>query len=140
MLRPDPEQRRKRCAGLAVFGLASLGCGLAPATGALIVARGAQGVGGAAMSVTAFALIGSVYRGPDLGKAMGVFGAVTGLGAAAGPMAGGVLTQYLSWRAAFFANIPLVLITLALTRAIPAPAGRPERSRLDLPGTAAFAV
>lgn len=80
-------------AGLAVFGCASLACGSAPTVGVLVAARAVQGAGGAAMAVTAFALIGSVYRGPDLGRAMGVFGAVTGLAAALGPMLGGVVTQ-----------------------------------------------
>lgn len=92
--------------GLTVFALASLCCALAPGTGLLIASRAVQGIGGAAMSVSTFALIGAVYRGPDRGTAMGVFGAVTGLGAAVGPMLGGVLTEYLSWRAAFLLNLP----------------------------------
>ncbi|MFI1362034.1 MFS transporter [Streptomyces griseochromogenes] len=127
-------------AGLAVFGVASLLCGLAPDAGALIAARGVQGVGGAAMAVTAFALIGSVYRGPDLGRAMGVFGAVTGLAAAAGPMLGGVLTQYLDWRAVFFLNLPLVAVTVALSLRVLAPGRQGTGTRVDLPGVIAFAV
>lgn len=127
-------------AGLTVFALASLGCALAPDTGLLIASRAVQGVGGAAMSVSAFALIGAVYRGPDRGNAMGVFGAVTGLGAAVGPMLGGVLTQYLSWRAAFLLNLPLVAGTVALTLRVLANDRRPRGHRIDLPGTAAFAV
>ncbi|MBC2876454.1 MULTISPECIES: MFS transporter [Streptomyces] len=127
-------------AGLTVFGLASLACGLASDTGVLITARAVQGIGGAAMAVTTFALIGAVYRGPDMGRAMGVFGAVTGLAAAVGPMLGGVLTQYLGWRAVFFLNLPLVAVTVALSLRV-LTAGRPDAGiRVDLPGTVAFAV
>ncbi|MEU7430294.1 MFS transporter [Streptomyces sioyaensis] len=128
--------------GLAVFGIASLVCGLAPNAGVLIAARGVQGVGGAAMAVTSFALIGSVYRGPDMGRAMGVFGAVTGLSAAAGPMLGGVLTQYLSWRAVFYLNLPLVAVTIALSLRVLATTERQGTAgtRLDLPGMMAFAL
>ncbi|MFF2073705.1 MFS transporter [Kitasatospora sp. NPDC058162] len=143
-------------AGLAVFGLASLACGAAPTVGVLIAARGVQGVGGAAMAVTTFALIGSVYRGPDLGRAMGVFGAVTGLAAALGPVLGGVLTEYAGWRSVFLVNLPLTVFTLLLSlRVLPGgrrrgvgsgsasgepAAARPGAGRIDLPGTLAFAV
>ncbi|GAB2702399.1 MFS transporter [Kitasatospora kifunensis] len=132
-------------AGLAVFGLASLACGLAPSAGALIAARGLQGVGGAAIAVTTLALIGSVYRGPDLGRAMGVFGAVTGLAAAAGPMLGGLLTQYLGWRAVFLLNLPFVAATIVLSaRVLESRARTWQRptsaARLDLPGAATFAL
>ncbi|MFI8455546.1 MFS transporter [Kitasatospora sp. NPDC085464] len=128
--------------GLAVFGAASLACGLAPNVGVLITARGVQGVGGAAMAVTALALLGSGYRGPDLGRAMGVFGAVTGLAAAVGPVLGGVVTQYASWRAVFFLNLPLVAVTAALSRRVlPVPTGRRTAgARIDLPGALAFAL
>ncbi|NSC20071.1 MFS transporter [Streptomyces albus subsp. chlorinus] len=127
-------------AGLAVFGLASLACGLAPGVGVLVAARGVQGVGGAAMAVTAFALTGSVYRGPDMGRAMGVFAAVTGLAAAAGPMLGGILTQCLGWQAVFLLNLPLVAVTAALSLRVLEPGGRGTGKRVDLPGVLAFAV
>ncbi|WP_073448057.1 MFS transporter [Streptomyces yunnanensis] len=127
-------------AGLVVFGIASLVCGLAPNVGVLVAARGVQGIGGAAMAVTTFALIGSVYRGPDMGRAMGVFGAVTGLAAAAGPILGGVLTQYVSWRAVFFLNLPLVALTVALSLRGLATGRQGAGMRIDLPGMIAFAV
>jgi EmrB/QacA subfamily drug resistance transporter len=127
-------------AGLLVFGVASLACGLAPDVGSLIAARGMQGIGGAAIAVTTFALIGAVYRGRDLSRAMGVFGAVTGLAAAAGPMLGGVLTQYLGWRAIFFGNLPLVAATVALSLRVLAVRRQRTAVRVDLPGVIAFAV
>ncbi|MCP2335801.1 MFS transporter [Actinomadura rupiterrae] len=107
--------RRVYLTGLAVFALASLACGFAPDTGALIAARAVQGLGGAALAVTAFALIAHIYQGRAMASAMSVWGAVTGLGAAAGPMVGGVLTQYLDWRAIFFINLPLTLLAVVLT-------------------------
>ncbi|MER7003813.1 MFS transporter [Dactylosporangium sp. NPDC000555] len=127
-------------AGLVLFGVASLACGLAPGVGVLIAARGVQGIGGAAIAVTTFALIGSVYRGPDMGRAMGVFAAVTGLAAAAGPMLGGILTQYLSWRAVFFVNIPLAAVTIALSLHVLMAGQRPAAARIDAPGVLAFAL
>ncbi|GGX42785.1 MFS transporter [Streptomyces noursei] len=127
-------------AGLMVFGIASLVCGSAPNAGVLVTARGVQGIGGAAMAVTTFALIGAFYRGPDMGRAMGVFGAVTGLAAAVGPILGGVLTQYLSWRAVFFLNIPLVAVTVALSLRVLAPVRQSAGTRIDLPGMIAFAL
>ncbi|MFJ3952274.1 MFS transporter [Streptomyces sp. Je 1-4] len=127
-------------AGLVVFGIASLICGLAPNAGVLVTARGVQGIGGAAMAVTTFALIGSCYRGPDMGRAMGVFGAVTGLAAAVGPMLGGILTQYVSWRAVFFLNIPLIAVTAALSLRVLAPGRQSAGTRIDLPGMIAFAL
>ncbi|GAA4494809.1 MFS transporter [Actinoallomurus oryzae] len=132
--------RRLYLAGLAVFGAASLACGLAWSPMVLVGARGVQGVGGAAMAVTAFALIGSVYRGPDLGRAMGVFGAVTGLSAAIGPMLGGVLTEYLSWRAIFFLNVPLAVATIALSSRVLEKGRRPAEARFDLTGVITFAL
>ncbi|WP_078897668.1 MFS transporter [Streptomyces rimosus] len=127
-------------AGLTVFGLASLGCALAPGAGVLIAARGVQGVGGAALAVSTFALIGSVYRGPDMGRAMGVFGAVTGLGAAAGPMLGGLLAECLGWRSVFFLNVPLIVATIVLTLRVLDGHRRTTRTRTDLPGMAVFAL
>ncbi|MFC6879516.1 MULTISPECIES: MFS transporter [Actinomadura] len=127
-------------AGLMVFGVASLACGSAPNAGALVAARAAQGVGGAAMAVTTFALIGSCYRGPDMGRAMGVFGAVSGLAAAVGPMLGGALTQYLGWRSVFFLNLPLVAVTVALTLRVLAPGRQGTGTRIDLPGMVVFAL
>ncbi|MFC4912726.1 MFS transporter [Actinomadura gamaensis] len=143
--------RRVHLLGLAVFALASLACGFAPGTGALIAARAVQGLGGAALAVTAFALIAHTYRGRAMASAMSVWGAVTGLGAAAGPMAGGVLTQYLGWRAIFFVNLPLTALAVALTlRSLPsgpsgpgetpAPGEGPRQRIVDPVGTCLFAV
>ncbi|MBO2451397.1 MFS transporter [Actinomadura barringtoniae] len=100
--------------GLIAFGAASLLCGLAPDAATLIAARALQGIGGAALAVTTFALVAGSYDGKDRGTAMGVFFAVTGLAAAVGPMLGGVLTAGFGWRAIFFVNLPIVAFTVVL--------------------------
>src|ERR1039457_5573943 len=91
-------RRRLYIAGLSVFAVASLGSGLAPSPALLIAARGLQGIGGAAMYATTIALLSSSYHGRDRGTAFGIWGAVSGAAAAAGPIPGGLLTERLSWR------------------------------------------
>lgn len=128
-------------AGLAVFAAASAGCALAPDAGTLIAARAVQGIGGAALAVTAFSLLGAVYRGPALGTAMGVWGAVSGLGGAAGPLLGGALTGWLGWRAIFLVNLPVTLLTLALTvKAVPRGERAARPAPLDPAGMVLFAA
>ncbi|WP_206793015.1 MFS transporter [Amycolatopsis sp. MtRt-6] len=132
--------RRLFLAGLAVFGLASLACGLSPGIGALIAARGVQAIGGAALAVTGFALLAASYEGRARGTAISVFFAVNGLGAAAGPVVGGVLTEYFGWPSVFFVNVPLALATglFALRAVRPDEPGRP--ARFDVAGAGWFAV
>ncbi|KAB2359468.1 MFS transporter [Actinomadura montaniterrae] len=127
--------------GLVIFAAASAGCALAPDAATLVAARAVQGIGGAAMAVTAFSLLGAVYQGPALGTAMGVWGAVSGLGGAAGPMLGGALTAALGWRAIFLVNVPVTLLTLVLTVKAIGPGERAARpAALDPAGMALFAV
>ena len=126
--------------GLMVFAVSSLACGLAPGTAGLIVARGLQGVGAAAMFATTIALINASYERRDRGIAFGVWGAVNGAAAAAGPIAGGLLTEGLSWRWIFFVNLPVSVAAVTMSlRALP----REERragAGFDVAGVAAFTV
>ncbi|WP_439382242.1 MFS transporter [Amycolatopsis lexingtonensis] len=132
--------RRVFLGGLAVFGLASLACGLAPDIGTLIAARGVQAIGGAALAVTGFAVLAVVYEGRARGTAISVFFAVNGLGAAAGPVVGGVLTEYFGWAAVFLVNVPAALLTgVFAARALP-PGTRAGAGRFDFAGAAWFAV
>ncbi|NUP39588.1 MAG: MFS transporter, partial [Streptomyces sp.] len=108
-------RRRAYLAGLTVFTLASLLCGLATGTLFLELARGLQGVGGAAMFAVSLALLAETFRGKERGLAFGVWGAVTGLAVAVGPVVGGALTSGLSWRWIFFVNVPVGLFALAVT-------------------------
>ncbi|SHL02365.1 MFS transporter [Actinacidiphila paucisporea] len=132
--------RRLYVAGLAVFALASLGAALSPNAAVLITARAVQGVGGAAMFATSAALVAATYRGRDRGVAFGVWGAVNGAAAAAGPIVGGLLTEGFGWQAIFLVNLPIAAVAIAIAmRSLPA-AGKRGTGRLDLPGAAAFTL
>jgi EmrB/QacA subfamily drug resistance transporter len=124
---------------VALFGLASLCCALAPTIGLLIAARCAQAVGGAALFTTVMSLLGTSYADRARGIAFGVFTAVLGVAGALGPILGGLLTQSLTWRAIFVINVPLAVLTLALTATIRATTVR-KPARIDLPGALTFAV
>ena len=124
--------------GLTVFALASLTCGIAPNAAVLIAARGVQGAGGAAMFATTIALLNSSYRGRDRGTAFGVWGAVAGAAAAAGPVLGGLLTEGLSWRWIFFVNLPVSVLAIAMTLRFIGPDRVRAGLRLDLAGLVTF--
>ncbi|MGO9884189.1 MAG: MFS transporter [Solirubrobacteraceae bacterium] len=100
--------------GLVVFSLSSLLSGLAQSPLWLNLARGAQGVGGAAMFSTSLALLGDAFRGRERGTAFGAWGAVTGLAVAVGPVVGGALTTGISWRWIFLVNVPIGVAALVL--------------------------
>ncbi|BEP15582.1 MFS transporter [Acidothermaceae bacterium B102] len=132
--------RRAYIAGLGLFAVSSLACGVAPNVGFLIAARAVQGIGGAAMFATTFALLNSSYQGRDRGTAYGMWGAVAGASAALGPIIGGLLTQGLSWRWIFFVNLPVSVAAIALCLKVLS-GDRPEgKQRVDLPGMAAFTI
>lgn len=106
--------RRLYVAGLVVFAAASLGAALSPNAAVLITARAVQGVGGAAMFATSAALVAATYQGRDRGVAFGVWGAVNGAAAAAGPILGGLLTQGLGWQAIFLVNLPIAAVAVVI--------------------------
>src|SRR5579875_879200 len=126
--------------GLLLFAAASLTSGLAPNAATLIAARGVQGAGGAAMFATTIALLNSSYHGRDRGTAFGIWGAVAGAAAAAGPVAGGLLTGGLSWRWIFFVNLPISVLAIVMTLRVIAPDATRARLRLDLAGLTAFTL
>ena len=100
--------------GLVVFTASSLASGLAQSPLWLNLARGAQGVGAAAMFSTSLALLGSSFQGRERGVAFGVWGAITGLAVAIGPVIGGGLTTGLSWRWIFLVNVPIGLAAMVI--------------------------
>jgi EmrB/QacA subfamily drug resistance transporter len=138
-------RRRIYLAGLIIFALASLTCGLAPSSPVLIAARALQGAGAAAMLAMTLALLSTTYGGADRGTAFGVWGATSAAAAATGPLLGGLLTQALSWRWIFFVNLPIAAVTIALA-ALALRESRPHERRpgtaagFDLPGVAAFTL
>jgi EmrB/QacA subfamily drug resistance transporter len=95
--------------GISLFTVASIGAGLATTETQLIVARAAQGLGGAILSPATLTIIVTTFAGPRLPKAIGAWSAVAGAGGAAGTLLGGMLTGWLSWRWIFFINVPIGL-------------------------------
>src|ERR1700759_5234703 len=107
-------RRRVFVIGTGLFMVGSIACGAAQDVTFLQLSRAFQGIGGAAMFATALALIASAFQGRDRGVAFGAFGATTGVAVAIGPVLGGVLTSYLSWRWIFYVNIPICLAAIAI--------------------------
>src|SRR6266568_5092714 len=91
--------------GVVLFTVASAACGSAYDPLFLIVARGIQGIGGSIMFATALALLSQEFHGRERGTAFGIWGATIGAAVAIGPLAGGMLTSWISWRWIFFVNI-----------------------------------
>ncbi|MFE0425848.1 MFS transporter, partial [Streptomyces sp. NPDC058953] len=123
-------------AGVALFGAASLLCGLAQEPWQLVAGRFAQGTGAALASPAAMSLITLMYPGEgERAKAMGVWGGVAALGGTTGLVISGVVTDLLSWRWVFLINLPIAAAALLMApRLLPA-GGRPERrARMDVPG------
>ena len=122
-------RRRMFLAGIALFILGSLLGGVAPTAGFLLVGRVIQGIGGALASPTALALIATTFReGPARNRAMGVYAAVSGGGAALGLILGGVLTDLLNWRWVLFVNVPIgIALILVAPRVLPESARRTGR-------------
>ena len=101
--------------GLVIFTLGSLLCGVAQNPLMLILSRSGQGIGGAIMFATSLALLGHSFRGRDRGVAFGVWGAISGVSTALGPVLGGVITTDWSWRGIFLVNVPIGIAAVAIT-------------------------
>jgi EmrB/QacA subfamily drug resistance transporter len=121
--------------GLVVFTGASALCGFAISTLMLQLSRGLQGAGGAIMFAVSLA---NAFRGKDRGVAFGVWGAVTGLAVAIGPLIGGALTSGLSWRWIFFVNVPIGIAAVALTTMRVAESRAPRAAGPDWAGFVIF--
>ena len=130
-------RRKTFLAGVTVFTLASLACGLAQSESWIIIARGIQGLAGAFMSPAALSIILVTYKeGHERNVALSVWGAVASGGAAVGVLAGGIITQYLSWRWNFFVNVPVGIgvVVAAALRILDRHESTLEHNELDLPG------
>jgi len=127
-------RRRLLVIGLVIFAAASLACGLAPWPIMLIASRLVQGGAGALVSPAALSLLTTTNaEGAARNRALAIWQATTAAGATAGIVAGGLLTQYLGWRAVFLVNPPLIAIMLPLIRRLPAGAAT-GGSRIDYSG------
>jgi EmrB/QacA subfamily drug resistance transporter len=109
-------RRRVFMVGVAIFTIASLVCGLAQSEGMLIASRAVQGFGGAIISPAALSIVTTTFEeGAERNKALGIWGALGGSGAAAGVLFGGILTKYLGWQWIFFINVPVGALVFGLT-------------------------
>jgi EmrB/QacA subfamily drug resistance transporter len=121
--------------GLAIFTLSSLAAGLAGSQEVLIGARAVQGIGAALLTPTALALLPALFPEPkERGTAFAIWGGVGALALAVGPLAGGYLSQHVSWGWIFLVNVPIGVVTAGLTLMSLRSTDRPERRRLDVPG------
>jgi EmrB/QacA subfamily drug resistance transporter len=134
-------RRRMFLFGVAVFGLSSLAIGFAPSDTTLVAFRAIQGIGAAFMMPATLSIITQAFPAHQRGTAIGTWAGVSALALAIGPVVGGFLTQQVSWRAIFFINPPIALVTVAVTLF----AARESRDetvsrKVDLPGIASITV
>jgi EmrB/QacA subfamily drug resistance transporter len=128
-------RRRTFLTGLTLFTGASLAAALAPTAGALYAARGGQGIGAALLSPAALSIITTTFAGRDRAIALGVWGGIGAAGGAVGVLLGGMLTEWIDWRAIFFINAPIgALLAAGVLRTVPADGERPRWRGLDLRG------
>ena len=131
-------RRRLFVAGLVLFTVSSLLCGLAWSEATLIGFRALQGLGGALLAPAALSLLTTMFaEGRERNLALGIYGAASGSGAAVGVLLGGVLTSYLSWSWVFFINVPVGIAAVVLTPLL-LPAGRAalDHRHFDVAGAA----
>jgi len=125
-------------AGVSIFAVASLLCGVAPTASILIAARVLQGIGAAFLPPAALGIIGHTFHGDDRTRAFGVWGSVIGLAVVAGPVIGGIVTTLMGWRWTFLINLPLcVALCVAIVRWVP-DSRNPHARRYDVGGSVTF--
>src|SRR5436305_3930493 len=123
--------------GVALFALASIWCGVAPSIHQLIIARAAQGVGGALLVPGSLAIIMATFSEEARGRAIGTWSGATAITTALGPLLGGWLIEHVSWRAVFFLNVPLALAIIALVIVfVPESRDDEDEGKLDFVGAA----
>jgi EmrB/QacA subfamily drug resistance transporter len=128
-------RRRMFRAGLGIFTVSSLLSAVAGSAGLFLAARAGQGLGAAMLSPAALSIITSTFHGADRARALGIWGAVGGAGAAIGVLAGGMLTEWIDWRAIFFINLPIGIgVGIAIKHVVPADALKAQWRSLDVRG------
>jgi EmrB/QacA subfamily drug resistance transporter len=133
-------RRRIFLVGIAVFTVASVGCGLSPNITALIACRAVQGLGAALLTPASLAMLGATFDAHERSRAIGIWAGVGALTAAAGPVLGGWLVDQVSWRAIFFLNVPLAIAAATLAMLFACESRAPKAKPLDWKGAAAVAV
>src|SRR5690349_14112277 len=134
-------RRRALLAGVAVFGLASVLCAVAPSAGLVIAFRAAQGVGAALIFPVSVSVLTNAFPAARASRAIGMAYGVAGLGNAAGPLVGGLLTQTLGWRWIFWLLVPLALAAFAIGAVtVPESSDESVPRRVDVTGLALITV
>ncbi len=135
-------RRRVLLAGIGIFLLGSVLCGVSGSATQLILFRAVQGVGSASLFTSAFAIIGDMYSPRERGRLNGFFGAVFGLSSVIGPLVGGFITDNLGWHWCFFVNVPLGILAAAfiLARMPPLLPREQKKLSIDVAGSVALAV
>jgi EmrB/QacA subfamily drug resistance transporter len=129
-------RRRLMLIGIGVFLAGSVLCGAAPSMEALIVFRAVQGLGGGAIYALSFIVVGVLYPPQERAKVHGIISGIWGVASILGPLAGGLIVEHWSWRWAFFVNLPITAIAIALIIAgLKEAAGERRAHQLDLAGT-----
>ncbi|WP_405693922.1 MFS transporter [Streptomyces sp. NBC_01185] len=129
-------RKRVYLTGVAVFTAASLVCSLAPSVGWLIAGRVLQGIGAAALAPASLALLAAAHPVPqERMKAIGMWAGFSGIGLAAGPVAGGVLTDAFGWPAIFLVNLPIGAVLLVVGLRHLGESRNPSAPAIDVPGT-----
>jgi EmrB/QacA subfamily drug resistance transporter len=133
-------RRRVFSIGFAIFTAASLLCGIAADPTVLNLARGLQGIGGAAMFATTLALIAQEFEGRERATAIGAWGATVGSAVAIGPLVGGLLTDGLGWEWIFYINVPIGITAVVLTERKLVNITATDRQPLDWAGALTFST
>src|SRR5262245_31862622 len=130
-------RRKVFLAGVVVFTLSSILCGLAPNSLVLIIGRAIQGIGAAFLVPGSLAIITATFDGEERGRAIGTWSGFSAITTALGPVLGGWLIEHVTWRAVFFLNVPLALVVLAvLALFVPESRDDEDAGRIDLFGAA----
>jgi EmrB/QacA subfamily drug resistance transporter len=131
-------RKRMLLLGLAIFTVASFVCGAAPNATWLNGARAVQGVGAALQLSSALAILSHSFRGAARARAFAFWGSVIGIAISLGPVAGGFITQNFGWEWAFYVNIPVGVVMIALTLYAVDESRDPDATRIDIPGVVTF--
>ena len=126
--------------GMVIFTLASFFCGAAPNLATLITARAFQGIGAAMQLSAALATLSSFFKGDERARAFAFWGTVVGIGIAMGPIVGGLITQTFGWQWAFYINLPIGALTIALVAVVIEDSRDPGAVRFDLAGVSTFSA
>src|SRR5947209_12905489 len=128
-------RRKMFVAGLVIFTLASLACGLASSIGFLIGARAVQGVGAALMNPATLSIITATFAPKERGQAIGIWAGVSALALAIGPLVGGLITENINWNWIFFINVPVGAIAIVVSQLVIRESRDTSREQsIDLPG------